>query len=187
LNDRGAAVIGIGPDDQLLRLASSVRLGVRQLASGAFVWQAVWLPSRFLPDGCELLVEQIDPREPPRPLGRVALPEVLSPALSGFFDWLRRLELGERALGSPVLVTLVKPHEAGGRKGYFVREPDDPTGPLGLLIDGTAPDPLPEAGATVTAYLYNLDPRSPRYRWDRIPPPPERPARRRSEDQRSRS
>jgi len=72
----------------------------------------------------------------------------------------------EPAYDQPVQVRILGPFHLGNLRGYDVQEEG---WPVGVLAWGNAPSQKPRFGDVVTVYRENLDPKNPRYRWDRKP------------------
>jgi CRISPR-associated protein Csm5 len=68
-----------------------------------------------------------------------------------------------RPPGTRVRVTILAPHEKGGKGAFFVQEEGKPKG---ILSQAKAPAMLPEVGAEVDVFINSDDSRSPQYRWD---------------------
>ncbi|MBI3412211.1 MAG: hypothetical protein HY040_28100 [Planctomycetes bacterium] len=75
-------------------------------------------------------------------------------------------ESREPAYDQPVQVRILGPFHLGNLRGYDVQEEG---WPVGVLAWGNPPSQKPRFGDVVTVFRENLDPKNPRYRWDRKP------------------
>lgn len=72
------------------------------------------------------------------------------------------------SVGQKVKVKFLAPHPSGGKNCFRVQEEGKPGG---ILQAGKPPEKFPAVGEEIQVYRDNTDLRSPRYRWDALPPP----------------
>lgn len=102
---------------------------------------------------------QISPRPTtPAPVIQAALKATTAPTVPP--------EPREPAYDQSVQVRILGPFHLGNLRGYDVQEEG---WPVGVLAWGNPPSQKPRFGDVVTVYRENLDPKNPRYRWDRKP------------------